>query len=291
MLSELHPELKACAWVAMIDGDEFVTFRDRQGKGILKSYLSTQPSNVGALWLLDNRFGNNGHFFDAPPESLVVSSFTRRENGAETGRRTKTISRVNAIRLPIISMHYLFLGPGFQGRQADEKVLVSSHYTIRSYLRYMHRTIRGSASHSGIMAIRNQDLFVWRFVTSVVGLNNVEDRRLTVYADDIIDHLGRLGIWGHNRTERLKPYQLVIDIVTKIESGKQNQRVRKFVERYYFPSPKPRPQTESKVESPNLLPQTESTYDEAEKPSRKEYIPRRGRGRGSKKHKYLFQNR
>jgi len=219
-----------CSWVTFLDCDEFITFRDRQGKGILKSFLPEVPRDVGSLQLVDSRFGHNGHFWDPPLESLVINSFTRRENGAEPRRLTKTISRVQAIRLPITSPHFLLLREGLRVQKADEKVLVNSHFVICAFHRFLHRTSRGKASGR---TVPHKDYYVWRFVTSIVGLNNVEDRGLTAYADDIIDHLGRLGISGHNRTERLRPYQLFFEAVPTVKSGRW-KGTKRFVNKYTF---------------------------------------------------------
>jgi len=240
----LHPEMKKCRWVTFLDCDEFITFRDRQGKGILKSFLSDVSSRVGLMFLAERRFGHNGHFWDPPLESLVINSFTRRENGAELTatsggmRKTKTISRVHAIELPILSPHAMQLRQGFHPRKADETVVVNSHFFIRSFLRFLHRTIRGKVSHHDRSQRRLQNFYIWRFITSIVGLNNVEDRGLTAYADDIIDYLGKLGIWGHNRTERLRPYQLDLDEVKILMENGMNY-TKPFVSRYTLPSPKP----------------------------------------------------
>ena len=231
--------MKKCSWVAILDCDEFATFRDgRQGKGILKSFLSTLPPDAGSVWLWEYRFGHNSHFWDPPLESLVINSFTRRENGAQHGRRTKTISRVHAIELPIISPHTLQLRPRFRVFKADERVLVNSHFFIRSFLRFLHRISRGRVSQNSRTQTQLKDFFIWRFITSIVGLNNVEDRGLTEYADDIIAHLERLGIW-QNRTERLRPYQLAMGVVSTMRRGGRESS-RKLLTTYSFSSSQPR---------------------------------------------------
>ena len=77
--------------------------------------------------------------------------------------------------------------------------------------------------------------FVWRFITGVVALNNVEDTLLTMYAGDVVDHLRRLGIWGPKRTKRLRPYHLVMHEEPKIETGSLKDS-KSFAVTYHFPS-------------------------------------------------------
>ena len=145
-------------------------------------------------------------------------------------RKGKSISRVHAIELQTLSPHSVHVLPGFCNRRANEDIVGSSHFFIRSFLRFLHRISRGKVSQNGN---QHQDFFIWRFITSIVGLNNVEDRGLTEYADDIIAHLERLGIW-QNRTERLRPYQLAMGVGSKMESGAWKESNRKYVGTYSF---------------------------------------------------------
>ena len=183
--------------------------------------------------MVERRFGHNGYFRDPPLQSLVINSFTRRENGSDPRRRTKTLSRVRAINLPLQTPHTLQLHPGFRRQREDESTLGYAHFVVRSFLRYVHRAVRGNVARGD--QYFKLSSFVWRFVTGVVALNNVEDTLLTNHTRDVVDHLARLGMWGPSRTERLRPYQLVVNEEPIVETGSLKEGKR-FVAYHSIPT-------------------------------------------------------
>ena len=173
--------------------------------------MAKLPQSTEEVSVLKYLFGHNDHYDDPPLDSLVITSFIRRENPSDSaGRRTKSIFRVSALASGhiLFASHPEFDEPpephfGLKPHLTSEHELVVHHYKTRSFLHHMHRIIRDT--HVG------PDVHFRNFVLQSVNLNEVEDLSLVSYKDDVIANLDGLNLWK-NRNERLHPYALNISL-------------------------------------------------------------------------------
>jgi len=216
--------LPKCSWVSFLDCDEFLSLQGNWAVRNIRNYLSSLHSEVGSQRIKEYRFGHNGHFYDPPPSSLLVTTFTKRENRMKTGAKTKSISRVHGI-LPMTTPHQATSCDGFVGQWAPEDQLILYHFRVRSFLRYMHRSTRGDVIKHQALSSEFPFVLLWRFVTSVSSLSKVEDLTLAKFEGKITQHLKWLNLWGDQRANRLAPYALHGTIELVIENPSNNASI------------------------------------------------------------------
>lgn len=92
-------------------------------------------------------------------------------------------------------------------KNVAERELVLHHYYTRSFLRFMHRGIRGDVI-TGLHA-RRRGFLLYLFTSRMLEFNALQDRSLVSFADEVIRHLGSLNLWGTDREHRLRPYSIL----------------------------------------------------------------------------------
>jgi len=215
--------LPKCSWVSFLDCDEFLSLQGNWAGRNIRNYLASLHSDVGSQRIKEYRFGHNGHFYDPPPSSLLVTSFTTRENRMEFAK-TKSLSRVHGIG-PMTTPHQANARDGFVGQWALEDQLIMYHFRLRSFLRYMHRSTRGDVIKHQALSAEFPFVLLWRFVTSVSSLSKVEDLTLAKFEDKITQHLQWLNLWGDQRAARLAPYALHGTIELVIGNPQKNASI------------------------------------------------------------------
>jgi hypothetical protein len=154
-----------CAWMALLDIDEFIHLTDSDSLPAFLSYFAADADQILLPWV---HFGSSGH--DEKPEGLVIENFVHRVN--EPHLQPKTIVRPEAVT--VAEVHHCETRSGrtinAEGQRVKERWILQQawdgpvrvyHYFTKSRAEFMAKLARGQADGG-----RGKDVTAFhRFVT------------------------------------------------------------------------------------------------------------------------------
>lgn len=195
-------------WVAFLDIDEFLVFREVDN---VKIFLRGFPE-AGSVSLNWHVFGHNGHFDD--PDGLVTNELTRRmllpSPNVKSITRTHLIAEITPHhckltgQIRVDANNHLYYNGHYHGRTERAHV---NHYQCRSFQRWMKRAERGDVNYNVDNAPEHQQWRLTRqsclekFVTTVaLDKNEFVDTYMCRFKDFIYREAEKL---HHNRGQHL----------------------------------------------------------------------------------------